>query len=85
MCSDINVNQAIAFDEEHAERTELDKLSNEPIITRKRKRAKPRVETKECATQTSEREPNNHARTQVSNKLKRIHEKLQKLIRQMVE
>jgi len=85
MCSDININQAMPLHKEHEQREELDELSSAPIVTKKRKHSKPRIETKECATQTSECEHNNDARTKVSKKLKRIHEQLEKLIRQMVE
>jgi len=60
--------------EERAE--SIDKVSSEPTVTKKRKLAKPRIETKECGTQTLD--------TKVSRKLDKIHKKLQKIISQML-
>jgi len=83
ICSDIHENESMPSHKEHQECAAVEKLSTEPTITKKRKRS--RIETKECGTQTSENEANNNSRTKISKKLKRIHEKLQKIIRQMVD
>jgi len=84
MCSDIDVNQIMLLQKECEERAKhIDEMPSDPTVTKKRKHAKPRIETKECGTQTLELQPNNDARTNVSKKLKRIHKKLQKIISQM--